>query len=168
MAAVRYKNSRAEMVLRRSLHAAGVRYRLHVSDIVGRPDVSIRKYKIAIFVDGDFWHGNAWRTRRLKALSDLFPNRGAWWTAKIRRNMERDSHVTSQLIAAGWTVLRIWESDLLSSPQQSVTLAVKAISQAREQTASSVTPSNGPLVGGRRIEKTGIGSTGDTSSSEIG
>jgi DNA mismatch endonuclease (patch repair protein) len=135
MAAVRNKDSKAELALRKALHATGIRYRLHSRDVLGRPDIVIRKYRVAIFVDGDFWHGNAWRLRKLAALSELFPNRAGWWTAKIERNMERDREVTDGLEAGGWTVVRIWESDIALFPQRATSKAVRAIHRARMRTA---------------------------------
>src|ERR1700747_3217921 len=85
MAAVRNKNTKAELALRRALHRRGLRYRLHPSDVFGRPDIVIRSRGLAVFVDGDMWHGNAWRVRGLSSLEDLFPNNTEFWTKKIRR-----------------------------------------------------------------------------------
>lgn len=116
MSAVRNKNSRAELALRHALHAGGLRYRLHCKDLPGRPDIAVKKYKLAIFVDGDFWHGNAHHVRGLSRLEDLFPSRTEWWVAKIQRTARRDAEVTKRLRAGGWTVVRIWESSVLGSP----------------------------------------------------
>jgi DNA mismatch endonuclease (patch repair protein) len=100
------------MALRRCLWAHGYRYRVHASSIAGRPDIAFIGVRVAIFVDGDFWHGNPreWRRRGRESLEDLFPSRAEWWAAKIRRNRERDLAVARQLRAEGWTVLRYWES----------------------------------------------------------
>lgn len=114
MAAVRSKDSRAELALRRALHGRGLRYRLHAPDLPGRPDIVFRQRRVAVFVDGDFWHGNAWRLRGLPNLEAQFPTRTEWWTAKIRRNIERDNEVSRALEDAGWRVVRAWESDVLA------------------------------------------------------
>jgi DNA mismatch endonuclease (patch repair protein) len=127
MAKVRNKDSKAELALRRALHARGLRYRLHARDVLGRPDVVIRAKRLAVFVDGDFWHGNAHRLRGLDRLEDLFPNRTDWWMAKLTRTMERDREVTAGLIAQGWTVVRIWESDVLASPEDAADRVVAAL-----------------------------------------
>lgn len=118
MSAVRSKDSKAEMALRRTLHARGMRYRLHAPDVIGRPDIVIRSRRLAVFVDGDMWHGNEHKRRGLSCLADLFPTRTEWWASKIERNMMRDREVTEQLTAAGWTVVRIWESEVLEDPDR--------------------------------------------------
>lgn len=116
MAAVRNKNSKAEVALRSALHARGLRFRLHARGMPGRPDIVLPRHRLAIFVDGDMWHGNAWRLRGLERLEDLFPTRTEWWAAKIRRTMQRDQHVTRLLESRGWKVIRIWESEVLKAP----------------------------------------------------
>ncbi|MEJ7901248.1 MAG: very short patch repair endonuclease [Thermomicrobiales bacterium] len=112
MGKVKQKNSKAEIAIRKRLHAMGLRYRLH-QPLIGRPDIVFPKETIAVFVDGDMWHGNAWRLRGLNSLAELFPSRTEWWVAKITRNMERDTFVTMRLEAEGWTVVRVWESEIL-------------------------------------------------------
>lgn len=118
MSRVRNKDSKAELALRRALHAAGVRYRLHAPDVTGRPDIVIRSRRIAVFVDGDLWHGNPDEVRRRgrESLAELFPSRTEWWVAKIERTMARDREVTDTLRARGWKVIRLWEYDVLRDP----------------------------------------------------
>jgi DNA mismatch endonuclease, patch repair protein len=113
MAAVRGKDSKAEMLLRRELHRRGRRYRLHDPKLIGKPDIVFPARNVVVFVDGDFWHGNAWRLRGLDSLEDQFPTNRAFWVRKLRRNIERDQEVTASLTAAGWRVIRIWESAVL-------------------------------------------------------
>lgn len=115
MAAVKHKDSKAELALRRALHAAGLRYRLHTKDVPGKPDIVNRAKKLAVFVDGDLWHGNPDEVRRRgrASLAELFPTRTEWWVAKIERTIARDREVTEQLRAEGWTVIRLWEHDVL-------------------------------------------------------
>lgn len=111
MRAVKSKDSKAEMLLRSELWGRGVRYRLHIRTLPGTPDLVFSGRRLAVFVDGDFWHGRApleggWDLERV-------PVRGAKrteWQTKIERNMKRDLAVTSALLREGWTVLRIWES----------------------------------------------------------
>jgi DNA mismatch endonuclease, patch repair protein len=115
MAAVRNRNSTAELALRRRLWANGLRYRLEVK-LPGKPDLVFTFARLAVFVDGDLWHGNSWRVRGLPSLEAQFPSRTEWWVTKIRSNIERDRRVDQQLANAGWTVLRFWESDVLADP----------------------------------------------------
>lgn len=114
MSRVRSKDTRPELLVRRRLWAAGYRYRLHYKFAKGRPDIAFIGVKIAVFIDGDFWHGNAWRVREKASLADLFPTNTDWWVAKLERNMERDREVSAGLEQDGWTVIRVWESEILS------------------------------------------------------
>jgi DNA mismatch endonuclease (patch repair protein) len=131
MAAVRAKDSKAEIALRRELHRGGVRFRLHARDVLGRPDIVIRRWRLAVFVDGDFWHGNSWRQRGLRRLEDQFPNRTERWVAKIRRNIERDELVTRELRGEGWHVVRIWESEVLDDPAACARRVVDALQEQK-------------------------------------
>jgi len=103
MAAVHAKNTRPELALRSYLHAKGLRF---------RPDLVFVRARIAVFVDGDFWHGAGWKERGLKGYEEQFPSRREWWVAKIARNMERDSHVNHVLESQGWIVIRVFTSQL--------------------------------------------------------
>lgn len=102
-------DTRCEVELRRALWAAGCRYRKNVPGMPGRPDIVFPKAKVAVFCDGDFWHGHDWEARKEKLA------RGAnapYWVAKIQRNIERDRENTAHLESLGWTVLRFWESEI--------------------------------------------------------
>ena len=132
MAAVRSKDSKAEMALRRELHRLGIRYRVHARDVFGCPDIVWRAKKVAVFVDGDMWHGRAWKTRGLSRLEDMFPTNTDWWANKIRGNQRRDRQVTKQLRHDGWRVVRLWESDVLASPPRAARRVLKAIAESSE------------------------------------
>lgn len=108
------KNTAPEIIFRKALWSKGLRYRVCPSDIIGKPDIVFTTKKVAIFIDGDFWHGGQWKKRRLSALEDQFQSAStqSYWLKKIRRNMERDCQITSKLSLEGWTVLRFWESDI--------------------------------------------------------
>jgi DNA mismatch endonuclease (patch repair protein) len=103
------ENTQPELMLRRELWAAGVRYRLHPRDLPGRPDLVIRSVRVAVFCDGDFWHGRDWRQRKARLSAGW---NAAYWVAKIERNRQRDRQVDRQLRRLGWAVLRFWETDL--------------------------------------------------------
>jgi DNA mismatch endonuclease (patch repair protein) len=150
MAAVKNRDSRAELSLRRALHARGLRYRLHARDIPGTPDIVIRSRKLAIFVDGDMWHGNpeVLRARHLERLEELFPTRTEWWVAKIQRNRQRDADVNALLSRQGWTVVRLWESEILKSVNEacnrllavmvSTDTTISSLQQSKAVTASKL------------------------------
>lgn len=115
MAAVGSRNTGPELVLRRALHGRGLRYRLHAPDVIGKPDLVNRSRRVALFVDGDFWHGNpaVWERRGMADMEELFPpGKRAFWTRKLRRNVARDAEVNATLDAQGWRVVRVWESEV--------------------------------------------------------
>lgn len=121
MSAIPNRNTKPELLLRRELHRRGLRYRLH-RRMPGRPDLVFPGPRVAVFVDGDFWHGNTWRVRGASNFDAYFEARanGDFWRAKIRANMARDETVNETLAADGWTVVRIWESELVSNLDQVV------------------------------------------------
>lgn len=104
--------TKPELALGRLLWSCGIRYRKHTKSIMGRPDFSIKKYKLAVFVDGEFWHGKDWEKKK----SDFRGRNRDFWIKKIERNIERDRKVTAYLTAHGWRVFRFWESEIKRSP----------------------------------------------------
>jgi DNA mismatch endonuclease (patch repair protein) len=112
MASVRGKDTRPEIALRRGLWALGYRYRVHPAGLTGRPDLVFPSARVAVFVDGDFWHGNPseWRRRGKATIAEMFPSRTQWWVEKIERNIVRDRDVSLSLRSDGWAVVRVWES----------------------------------------------------------
>lgn len=105
MSKIRGKNSKPEMLLRKALWAKNIRFRVHKKDLLGRPDIVIEKYKLVIFVDGDFWHGHQWPKIKPKT------NQNFWWP-KIERNIQRDQFVNEKLTELGYTVMRFWEHEV--------------------------------------------------------
>ena len=105
MAAVRARDTAPELALRRALVALGVRgYRLHRSDVPGRPDLAWPGRRVAVFVDGAFWHGHPSAYKRGRS--------GDFWDRKIGANIERDRRIDEKLRSAGWTVLRLWDFEI--------------------------------------------------------
>ena len=133
MRAVRAKNSQAELALRRELHRRGVRYRLHVQDLPGRPDLAWRNAQVAVFVDGDMWHGRPdFPERRGRAdWQDLFRTNTAYWLEKIARNVSRDRTVDARYAELGWTAIRIWETDILADVDGAAGRVVEALAHQR-------------------------------------
>lgn len=101
MQAIKSKSTKAEVTLSKALWARGLRYRKNNKKIFGKPDLSFSKYKLAIFVDSEFFHGYNWETEKYRIKS----NREFWWK-KIESNMRRDQVVNKFLVENGWIVLR--------------------------------------------------------------
>lgn len=108
MQRIRSKDTKAEILLRKALWHKGLRYRKNVKDLPGKPDIVFTKQKIAVFVDGDFWHARGYEKRPGEQIAT---NRN-YWEAKMKRNIERDRYVNELLLEQGWLVLRFWESDI--------------------------------------------------------
>jgi len=106
MSGIRSRDTRPELIVRKGLHATGLRYQLHSRDLAGRPDLVFRSRRAAIFVHGCFWHGHDCHLFKVPGT------RRDWWTAKIDRNRTRDAQAFEQLEADGWRVLTIWECSL--------------------------------------------------------
>ncbi|MDP3972355.1 MAG: very short patch repair endonuclease [Candidatus Nanopelagicales bacterium] len=134
MASVRSKDSKAELLLRRELHRRGLRYRLHDKRLPGRPDLVFGPAKLVVFVDGDFWHGAGWQERGFMSFEAQFARfkEPEKWRAKIERNLARDESVTEQLLASGWRVIRIWESQILKDVRPAADRVVAALIEADE------------------------------------
>lgn len=108
---IRSKDTKAEVLLRKALWKKGVRYRKNYVRLPGKPDIAITKHRIAIFVDGDFWHARGHEERPGEQIAT---NKN-FWSSKLKRNVERDRYVNELLLEQGWLVLRFWESDIKAS-----------------------------------------------------
>ncbi len=106
---IRSKNTKAEVVLRKALWHQGVRYRKNYKELPGTPDIAITKYRIAVFVDGDFWHARGHEDNP----GEQIQTNGSFWSKKLKRNIERDKEVNQALLEQGWLVLRYWDSDVI-------------------------------------------------------
>lgn len=105
---IRSKDTKAEILLRKALWHKGLRYRKNVRSLPGTPDIIFAKQKIAVFVDGDFWHA---RGHQEKPGEQVETNKD-FWANKLSANVERDRFVNDALLEQGWLVLRFWESDV--------------------------------------------------------
>ncbi len=134
MRQVRSRDTSPERLLRKALWAQGLRYRLHSKRLPGHPDIVFPSPRVAVFVDGDFWHGNQWRVRGLSRLEDQFdgtPNAETYWVPKIRRNMERDAEANRRLKRMGWRVIRCWESEIKRDLNTCVRRIVRTLRRRR-------------------------------------
>lgn len=120
---IRSKNTEIERILRKALWKRGYRYRKHYTKIPGKPDIVLTKYKIAIFCDGEFFHGKDWEVQRKRIEKS---NNSDYWIMKIERNISRDEDVNRRLKAMGWAVLRFWGKDIKNNTDS----CIKAIEEA--------------------------------------
>ena len=123
MARVRARDTRPEMTLRRALWAHGLRYRLHTSDLPGRPDIVFRPRRVAVFVHGCFWHRHDCSAGVREPRSNQ-----AFWRGKFQANVARDKRAHAALAHAGWAIVVVWECELRRPPQ--VRTAVERVCQA--------------------------------------
>lgn len=115
MSDIRGKNTQPELILRKALWEKGIRYRLNVKKLPGKPDIVIGKAKLAIFIDGEFWHGYNWEEKKLRIKA----NRD-YWIPKIENNMARDLRNTADLEALGYKVLRFWEHEIRKNLEECI------------------------------------------------
>jgi DNA mismatch endonuclease (patch repair protein) len=112
MSRIKGKNTKPEMVVRKFLHANGFRYRLHVKNLPGKPDIVLPKYKTVIFVHGCFWHQHEHCSK-----ASLPKTRTEWWKNKLNRNTQVDLNAEALLKQSGWRVLIIWQCGLTINEQ---------------------------------------------------
>lgn len=124
MSHIRSKDTSIELALRKELWSRGYRYRKNYKALPGTPDIVLTKYKIAIFCDGELFHGNNWEILRPRLLKGNNPD---YWVKKIERNMERDRENDKKLLFMGWTVIRFWGNDILKNPKQCVKVIEEVI-----------------------------------------
>jgi DNA (cytosine-5)-methyltransferase 1 len=123
------KNTSGEMLFRKALWQAGIRgFRLHSATVPGHPDVVFQKQRIAVFIDGCFWHGCPKCYRAPKSNQD-------YWKMKVSRNKKRDEAVTELCKKAGWKVLRIWEHEVVRSPKKAATRLARLLRKQAEKAA---------------------------------
>ena len=131
MSRIRSKDTKPEVAFRRELFRRGVRgWRCHAKHVPGKPDLAFTRKRVAIFVDGCFWHGHP----------DFFtPGKsGAYWDAKIARTKERDRLANEALAHDGWTVLRFWDFEIEDGLETCIDAVVDALELASNRAASRV------------------------------
>lgn len=114
---IKSKDTQIEMILRKALWEKGYRYRKHYSCLPGKPDIVLIKYKIAIFCDGEFFHGKDWENLQLRLEKS---NNKEFWISKISRNRERDDEINKRLLFMGWKVLRFWGNDIKKNTEECI------------------------------------------------
>ena len=111
MGNIRLKRGKAETMLAKRLWHSGYRYRLNYRKLPGSPDIAITRHKVAVFVDGEFWHGQNWEERKPKLKSNR-----EYWIEKIEENIARDKRNNDSLNEQGRSVIRFWEKEVLKDP----------------------------------------------------
>lgn len=128
MSKVHLKNGKAETILAKRLWHEGYRYRRNYKKLPGSPDIALTTYKVAVFVDGEFWHGENWKERKAK----LKHNR-EYWIEKIEENMARDKRVDGQLQEMGWTTLHFWEKQVLKHTDECLQVVLELLEKKNGQ-----------------------------------
>lgn len=124
MQAVKSRNTKIEQILGRAMWAKGYRYRKNDPLIIGRPDFTFRKMKVAIFCDSEFFHGKDWSIKKFSIKTNT-----NFWIRKIEKNIERDKIVNNTLLENGWYVLRFWGDDIKKNPE----LCVRRVTDILEE-----------------------------------
>jgi DNA mismatch endonuclease (patch repair protein) len=125
MSRIRSKDTKPELVLRRALWSAGLRgWRVHARALPGRPDIAFTRRRVAVFVDGCFWHGHPDFFTRGKS--------GAYWDNKIERTKARDVAANAALAEAGWTVIRLWDFEVEENLESCVAQVTEAVGRASQ------------------------------------
>ncbi len=122
MQRIKSTNTSIEIILRKALWNKGVRYRKNSSKILGKPDISIKRIKLAIFCDSEFWHGKNWENKKQRLETNK-----AYWISKIEKNITRDLSVNNELEKQGWTVLRFWETEIKKETDKCINTIINTI-----------------------------------------
>lgn len=110
---IRSVDTKPELILRKLLWHEGYRYRKNWKELPGKPDIVITKYKICIFIDGEYFHGKDWENGKKERV--MRGNNPLYWVAKIEKNIHRDREVENILGNLGWKVVRFWSKDVLKN-----------------------------------------------------
>ncbi len=121
---IKSHDTKIEILLRKALWKKGIRYRKNLRNLPGKPDIAITRYKIAIFCDGEFFHGKDWEVLKPRLEKG---NNGEFWISKISRNRERDDEVNKRLLFMGWTVIRFWGTDIKKHTDECVKVVEETI-----------------------------------------
>jgi len=124
MKKIRSIDTMPEIFFRKALWAEGIRYRKNNRKLPGKPDICISKYKTIVFIDGEFWHGYQWKTKKKKIKANR-----KYWIPKIEKNIKRDKRNNRLLDKEGWKVIRFWEHEIKKKPDKCFNKVIKAIKE---------------------------------------
>ena len=128
MRSIKGKDTSIEMILRKALWKKGYHYRKNYKNLPGTPDIALTKYKIAIFCDGEFFHGKDWEI--LKPRLERGKN-SDFLVTKISRNRERDEEINKKLLFMGWTVIRFWGMDIKKNTDECIKVIEETIFEVK-------------------------------------
>ena|ERR1039457_3498715 len=128
MQAVKSSGSKIETALAKAVWALGHRYRKNDKTVFGKPDMTLKRYKLAIFADSEFWHGKNWNKRKYEHKSNQ-----DFWHKKIERNIERDKEVNHKLRKEGWKVLRFWGNTITKNLRTCITQIEQTINEIKRE-----------------------------------
>ena len=116
MSKIKARDTEPERLLGKAMWTLGLRYRKQWK-IMGKPDFAFPGLKIAVFCDGDFWHGNNWRVRKRESFAEEIAEYSPFWQSKIQTNIGHDEAVNQDLFDKDWIVIRFWESTIRKNPK---------------------------------------------------
>lgn len=121
---IKASDTKIEVLLRKALWQKGYRYRKNYKGLPGKPDIVLTKYKIAIFCDGEFFHGKDWEVLKPRLEKS---NNSEFWINKISRNIERDDEINKKLLFMGWTVIRFWGNEIKKNVNECIQVIEETI-----------------------------------------
>lgn len=127
MRAIKNKNTRIEELLAKALWKKGYRYRRNDKTVIGKPDITFRRQKVAIFCDSEYFHGKDWQIQKHRIKTNT-----AFWQKKIESNIGRDRFVNESLLNAGWKVIRFWGLDIKKDLNLCITEIEKVLKEREE------------------------------------
>jgi DNA mismatch endonuclease (patch repair protein) len=122
MSHIRSKDTSIEILLRKALWREGIRYRKNYNKLQGKPDIAITRYKIAVFCDGELWHGKDWRNKKKQIKTNK-----KYWIKKIERNIARDNENEKKLAGMGWIIVRFWGKEIKNNLMDCVNVIKETI-----------------------------------------
>lgn len=139
---IKAKDTEIELLLRKELWKRGYRYRKNYPGLPGRPDIVLTKYKIAIFCDGEFFHGKDWEVLKPRLEKSL---NSEYWISKISRNMKRDNEINKELLFMGWTVIRFWGKDIKKNLEECIQVIEETIFEQKMKNNDNIELSSGEV-----------------------
>lgn len=128
MQAIKNSGSKIEIKLSKAIWRLGYRYRKNDKTVFGKPDLTFKKYKVAVFADSEFWHGKNWKFRKYDHKTNK-----KFWINKIEGNIKRDKVVNKRLKKEGWTILRFWGKDIEKNLDKCISIFEKKINEVKRK-----------------------------------